>query len=157
ESVRHRCMEEDPAQQTAMDVDSYVANLLESQPDNFISRYRHAYEIGPECCVTKEMLHQHWKLERLLTKQLLNSSPPGRASAFERAYTALYVECPWLNRPRAAEPGSTLEGDYTHCAKLLRGRKNVYERSLLRAKGTSSGIQRMGFIFPVLNQKTIMT
>ena len=62
-----------------------------------VCRYKEAYNIPDDAVVTEEMVLRHWSLERNLTRELLASDAEHRWEVFERCYTALYRELPWLN------------------------------------------------------------
>ena len=109
------------------DVDRYAIELLTTQPDRCVARYRANYRLGPEQPLTEDMVRQHWLLERALTRALLDSSPADRAAVAERAYTALYRQCPWLTRSAGPESTGALAREYGHFARLLRNRRTVYE------------------------------
>jgi len=62
-----------------------------------------------------------------LTEQLLQSSPEDRAALFESAYTQLYAQCPWLNRPEPATRAIT-DSRYRHFIDIIgRVPKLIYE------------------------------
>jgi len=63
-----------------------------------INRYKANYSIPPEARITEEMILNHWKLEKRLTKELLESTSENRWKVFEHCYTKLYSELDWLNR-----------------------------------------------------------
>jgi SAM-dependent methyltransferase len=65
---------------------------------DIVGNYRKNYSIPPEAVVTREMVLQHWNLERGLTKELLETTPANRWEVFERAYSRLYNELDWLNK-----------------------------------------------------------
>lgn len=60
-----------------------------------LARYRTIY--GLDDRVGLAQVRAHEALERELTDQLLCSTPDTRWETFERAYTRLYSELPWLN------------------------------------------------------------
>jgi SAM-dependent methyltransferase len=62
-----------------------------------IQRHRTIYEIPAETQITEGMVRRHWDLERRLTHELLESTPETRWEVFERSYSTLYRELPWLN------------------------------------------------------------
>jgi len=64
---------------------------------DIVKRYKANYSIPKEVSVSKEMVLQHWALERQLTDELLNSTKENRWEIFEKCYTELYHELAWLN------------------------------------------------------------
>lgn len=61
-----------------------------------VDAYRKNFGIAADFPLTEEMCRYHWDLERALTRQLLDSAPEDRWATFERCYTTLYRELPWL-------------------------------------------------------------
>ena len=66
-----------------------------------LKRYRSNYAIPTSRPLTEAEVRRHLDLERALTRELLASSPETRWETFERCYSRLYAELPWLN---AGEP-----------------------------------------------------
>jgi SAM-dependent methyltransferase len=79
--------------------------MAEPRGTELIARYRANYGLPPSTDVTEAMVLEHWRLERLLTDQLLASTPATRAAVFERCYGELYSSLPWLRA--GSEDGST--------------------------------------------------
>ncbi len=67
-----------------------------------LARYRAVY--GLDDRVGYPQMQAHESLERELTNELLASTPATRWDVFERAYTRLYTELPWLNAPETLVP-----------------------------------------------------
>lgn len=63
-----------------------------------IRRYKRNYTIPDEANITEQMILDHWELEKVLTAELLQSTPENRWDTFDRCYTRLYTELDWLNR-----------------------------------------------------------
>lgn len=75
-----------------------------------IARYKQTYAIPPGANITEQMILDHWKLEKQLTAELLRSKPENRWETFDRCYTRLYAELPWLNQfSNQADPRSPQE------------------------------------------------
>jgi SAM-dependent methyltransferase len=62
-----------------------------------LERYRKNYRLPQDQPLTEEQVQYHLELERRLAAELLATTPDNRPSAFERCYTSLYRELPWLN------------------------------------------------------------
>lgn len=62
-----------------------------------VQRYRLNYGIPPDVELTREQIQRHFDLERSLTEELLASDQTSRFDTFERCYSRLYSELPWLN------------------------------------------------------------
>lgn len=67
-----------------------------------LARYRAIY--GLDESIGFEHIRAHEVLERELTDRLIASTPETRWEVFERAYTTLYSELPWLNSPETLDP-----------------------------------------------------
>jgi SAM-dependent methyltransferase len=80
--------------------------LKEPTGDELVARYRATYGIPAGVTVTEAMIRRHWDLERRLTRELLLSTPADRWAVFERCYTTLYRELPWLNEAPADGDGA---------------------------------------------------
>jgi len=76
-----------------------VTLIREPQGDALLARYRSTYSIAHDAELTEQMVRRHWDLERRLTRELLASTVTERPQLFERCYTTLYRELPWLNEP----------------------------------------------------------
>lgn len=74
-----------------------------------LKRYRSNFAIPPSQPLTEAQVRRHLDLERALTRELLASSPETRWETFERCYSRLYAELPWLN---AGEPTRHVLGDW---------------------------------------------
>jgi cyclopropane fatty-acyl-phospholipid synthase-like methyltransferase len=87
-----------------------------------IRRYEKNYGISG---VAAEMIRKHWRIERQLTAELRRSDKDTRWDTFERCYTELYQNCPWLN---SAEPvQDDIHSEFEIFARLLGGARTVYE------------------------------
>lgn len=71
--------------------------MIEIHGPELVRRYKANYGIPEYSTLTEEMVLYHWALERRLTTELLSSDPASRWDVFERCYTTLYSELPWLN------------------------------------------------------------
>lgn len=69
--------------------------MAEFSNDELVIRYANNYNLSHDA-VTIDMVEKHWELEKLLTKQLLESTPEDRQTTFYNAYNTLYNELPWL-------------------------------------------------------------
>lgn len=74
-----------------------------------LRRYRSNFAIPPSQPLTEAQVRRHLELERALTRELLASSPETRWETFERCYSRLYAELPWLN---TAQPPPHVLGDW---------------------------------------------
>jgi len=74
--------------------------MAEQEPrgQELIERYREVYGVLQGSEITVEMVLRHWELEKLLTRELLDSAEEHRWEIFERCYSKLYGELDWLNR-----------------------------------------------------------
>lgn len=63
---------------------------------SLVARYRANYGLDDSVELTGEQIRGHLELERKLTEELLASTPESRAATFERCYTELYSQLPWL-------------------------------------------------------------
>ncbi len=70
--------------------------MEEKTGEELVRAYAKNYQLSPDA-VTEEMVMRHWTLEQELTRELLSSSPEERWETFERCYSTLYSELPWLN------------------------------------------------------------
>ena len=70
---------------------------MEPRGNELIQRYKENYKIPSDAHVTEQMILTHWELEKLLTQELLQSTPEKRWETFERCYTRLYSDLDWLN------------------------------------------------------------
>lgn len=70
---------------------------MEPRGIELINRYKRNYGIPAQAEITEEMILAHWKLEKKLTKELLESQSENRWEVFEKAYTTLYTKLQWLN------------------------------------------------------------
>lgn len=71
--------------------------MTEIRGPELVRRYKANYGIPDRAPITEEMVLHHWALERRLTTELLSSDPACRWNVFERCYSTLYSELPWLN------------------------------------------------------------
>ena len=93
---------------------------------HLVERYRKKFGLSPSHPLDEGMVMAHWDLERRLAGELLASHPENRWDVFERCYTTLYRECPWLNEGvDTADYDDDL--DFGHFLKLLDGVRDVYE------------------------------
>jgi SAM-dependent methyltransferase len=100
--------------------------MLMTSNAQLVDRYRRKFGLSAQSAVNEQMVLKHWELERRLTNELLSSTPDERWGVFERCYTTLYHECPWLNED--VETGHRDdELDYGPFLKLLEGVKDIYE------------------------------
>jgi SAM-dependent methyltransferase len=70
--------------------------LIDLDGGDLVARYRANYGLSAQVPVTEAMVLEHWRLERELTQELLQSSPDHRAETFERCYSELYRAVSWL-------------------------------------------------------------
>lgn len=98
----------------------------EGSSTDLVAAYKTAMCLRPDADITDEMVGQHWTLERQLTQELLASSGD-RRETFDRCYTRLFQELPWLNEWALApeEANTDVLGDW---ARLIGPPpKRVYE------------------------------
>jgi len=62
-----------------------------------IKRYKQNYHIADNYLINEEKLLKHWEMEKLLTDELLASTPETRWDVFSKCYRRLYSELEWLN------------------------------------------------------------
>lgn len=96
-----------------MDRISYIAD------EPAVSAYRLTYGLGED--ITQDHVQKHLDLEGALTEELLGSEPEQRWEVFERAYTRLYAELPWLNEGVFTPP------DFAPWLKILKPNSKVFE------------------------------
>jgi SAM-dependent methyltransferase len=70
----------------------------EPRGQELIDRYKRIYNISHDANISEEMILEHWELEKLLTKNLLESTPENRWEVADECYTRLYSELDWLNK-----------------------------------------------------------
>ena len=93
-----------------------------------IKRYKNNYKIPDEAPVTEDMILHHWTLEKKLTDELKKSTPESRWDVFEKAYTKLYHELPWLNEYTDTENQITAEKEYKKWVRAIGKKpKLIYE------------------------------
>ena len=93
-----------------------------------IKRYKNNYQIPDEAPVTEDMILHHWTLEKKLTDELKKSTPKSRWDVFEKAYTKLYHELPWLNEYTDTENQITAEKEYKKWVRAIGKKpKLIYE------------------------------
>lgn len=85
---------------------------LEPAGVQLIKRYKNNYKIPDGAPVTEDMILHHWTLEKRLTNELKRSTPETRWDIFEKAYTKLYHELPWLNEYTDTESQIAPEKEY---------------------------------------------
>ncbi len=92
--------------------------MIEPQGQELIARYRAKYGISLDTALTEAQILEHWRLERHLTRELLESTPRTRWETFERCYSELYRALPWL---REGTGGSNAEAgaEYALWSSLL--------------------------------------
>lgn len=110
---------------------------------NLVERYKKKFGLSPQHPLNEQMVMGHWELERRLANELLASTPENRWDVFERAYTVLYSECPWLNDGVDTSDYDD-DLDFSHFPKLLDGAKDVYEIGSGKAR-LLSYLARHGF------------
>ena len=96
---------------------------LSEEQSVVLANYRRVYGLGPE--VTYEQVLTHERLEKSLTRTLLESTPENRWQLFEEAYSSLYSGLPWLNQK--AGDLETADSKIGHWKFLVRGGARVYE------------------------------
>jgi SAM-dependent methyltransferase len=108
-----------------LDPDRHVETLLETDPGGVVETYRRIFSIPPQVALTPDMVALHWRVEREGTIAMRSANSQDRPAAVERAYTAVYRSCPWLNagRPAITRP----EIRFGHYLTLLGPAKHVYE------------------------------
>ena len=94
--------------------------------DELVARYKRKFGLAPNYPLSETMVRQHWDLERQLARELLDSRREERWTVFERNYTTLYSECPWLN-DAVDTAAQNDELDFRHFLPLLKGARDVYE------------------------------
>jgi len=110
---------------------------------HLVERYKKKFGLSPQHPLNEQMVLGHWDLERRLAGELLASSPENRWDVFERCYTTLYSECPWLNDGVDTSDYDD-DLDFGHFLKLLDGVHDVYEIGSGKAR-LLSYLARHGF------------
>lgn len=100
--------------------------MISQAGHHLVERYKKKFGLCPKHPLDEQMVLGHWDLERRLACELLASRREDRWDVFERCYTTLYSECPWLND---AVDTSHYDDDldFGHFLKLLDGARDVYE------------------------------
>jgi SAM-dependent methyltransferase len=102
--------------------------MNEPRGKELVERYKSNYHIPTNASVTEEMILMHWELEKRLTAQLLNSTSQNRWETFEKCYTQLYEQLPWLNELIVTALDPDQSDDYKCWNMLIDGTpKRVYE------------------------------
>jgi SAM-dependent methyltransferase len=102
--------------------------LTDVHGPELVRRYKANYGIPDRAAVTEEMVLHHWTLERRLMNELLSSHPGHRWDVFERCYTTLYSELPWLNELNGtASRESRVDEAEDWCRLIGPPPKRVYE------------------------------
>jgi SAM-dependent methyltransferase len=102
--------------------------LTDVHGPELVRRYKANYGIPDLAPVTEQMVLHHWALERRLTNELLSSDPVYRWDVFERCYTTLYSELPWLNElTGTASRESRVDEAEDWCRLIGPPPKRVYE------------------------------
>ena len=92
-----------------------------------MEKYKKNYNIPLDALITPGMVRHHWELERSLTRLLLASVPEDRWMTWERCYSQLYRECPWLIS-LAEPPHTNATIAYGHFSDLIGpGAQTIYE------------------------------
>lgn len=102
--------------------------MKEPKGQKLIDRYKKNYSISVDAKVTEEMILAHWKLEKALTRELLESTQENRAEAFQRCYSSLYRELEWLNQlvnTGIQQPASQLYRNWVYLSGPVP--KKIYE------------------------------
>jgi SAM-dependent methyltransferase len=96
--------------------------------DDLVIRYAHNYGLAQDS-LTIDMVLQHWKLEKDLTQQLLQTTPQNRKKVFYEAYNTLYNTLPWLQKTGSINdvlPEQTYNERWAQLLGDVKG-KTVYE------------------------------
>jgi 2-polyprenyl-3-methyl-5-hydroxy-6-metoxy-1,4-benzoquinol methylase len=75
---------------------SAVTDGTPTSGDALMRRYRSNYGLDDDVALTPEQVRFHLELERSLTDDLRASTPENRRATFERCYSELYRQLPWL-------------------------------------------------------------
>src|SRR5580704_16698409 len=108
-----------------LSVDEMALRQLDKAPESVLARYRENYRLRSDLPLTSDKVRLHWILERELRDSLLKATPGERGRVFELAYTKLYAECAWLNRPQEEGSDGDLTCEYGYLAVLIEGRHRV--------------------------------
>lgn len=100
--------------------------MIRQTGKQLVERYKKKFGLSPQHPLDEQMVLGHWDLERRLACELLASSRENRWDVFERCYTTLYSECPWLN-DGVDTSGYDDDLDFGHFLKLLDGVTDIYE------------------------------
>ena len=102
--------------------------MQEPRGQELIDRYKQNYGIASNAIVTESMILKHWNLEKMLAKDLLQSTSENRWATFEQKYTLLYKELDWLNQLTATGHQESPEVKYKDWLEII-GHKpqRIYE------------------------------
>ncbi|WP_448192536.1 class I SAM-dependent methyltransferase [Azospirillum sp. sgz301742] len=117
--------------------------MISQSGHRLVERYKKKFGLSPMHPLNEQMVLGHWDLERRLAGELLASSPENRWDVFERCYTTLYSQCPWLNDAVDTSDYDD-EVDFSHFLTLLDGVTDIYEIGSGKAR-LLSYLARHGF------------
>ena len=102
--------------------------MIEPQGPELIARYKSNYDLADDAYLDEAMILTHWRLEKRLRTELLESTPANRWETFAEAYTTLYRELRWLNESVRPDGSDSPDAEYRHWAQLMGAApKKVYE------------------------------
>ncbi len=108
--------------------DETVEQALTSRTDDIIRRYVRKHGLDASNPVTTDMVRTHFYTERRLAQSILAARREERGLAAERAYTAFYTECFWLDAWHRDENEQEEYLSFAPFLHLLKGRgREVYE------------------------------
>jgi len=113
--------------------------MQEPRGQELIDRYKQLYGDFGDIEITEEMILRHWELEKALTKELLESIPETRWETFDRCYTTLYSELPWLNQFTEAQAKRPDAQNFGHWLQLIGSPPKEFSKSV-QAEASSSDI-----------------
>lgn len=93
--------------------------------ETVVERYRQNYKLGPD--IGEEHVKHHVELEGRLTQDLLASKPDERWQVFEKAYSMLYTELPWLNKADDDDATVGRVKDFSNWTKLVKEPAFIFE------------------------------
>jgi len=101
---------------------------LNHEIQDLTQKYKKFLNIPDYVEITEDMVLLHWVLEKSLTRELLSSTHENRRTVFERCYTKLYSELPWLNEYVGRADTTPIETRFKTWLKLVGDPpKRIYE------------------------------
>lgn len=102
--------------------------IPKSHGSEVVRRYKTQFGIHPNVEIAEDVILRHWRIERALAKQLIESAPSDRWEVFEQCYTQFYKELADLNSLWSFDSPAIFKESYAEWAHLVgQPPKRVYE------------------------------